>query len=225
MATRGLSHLPVANDKAPQALNREIIPYIRELGADVTALGLRLDDLTALLGGIIAGGGGGVPDDDTEILERLDQMIALLTTIEGNQDDPPTGSMPGDVAAIRAAAETGYVELALSSQSGLASWTSEWIDTRRYRFLLLLFSWSAAAGTAGTLGLEGTLDPAKAAQNIHDISSIVTVYYGTWPTVAASAGACTIPLDKVFPYLRLKYTRAAGGAAGQFSPYAFGRVE
>ena len=71
MGVRGLSHLPVAEGMEAQVLNREVIPFIRDLGADVAA-----------------------------IATNLETMLALLNQIELNQEVPPGGTVFGFVAGI-----------------------------------------------------------------------------------------------------------------------------
>jgi hypothetical protein len=129
----------------------------------------------------------------------------------------------GAIVSGRMQVQFPYVELTLTAQAGTSDWQSEWVDARPWNTLLLLLSWTAVVGTTGTLGLEATVDPAKSASNVHDISSVVATYYGKWPAVSSVAGAVTIPLATIFPYVRWKYTAQAGGGPSQFTPFVFGR--
>jgi len=47
MPARSLSHLPVAKGQEAETLNREVIPYLRELGRQVAELAQALEDLEA----------------------------------------------------------------------------------------------------------------------------------------------------------------------------------
>jgi hypothetical protein len=76
--------------------------------------------------------------------------------------------------------------------------------------------WSAVASTAGALSFEGTDDPTQAGY----VPLTVASSHGTWPNVGATASSMMVVLSNCPGYVRLKYTRSAGGGAGQFKVYA-----
>lgn len=84
MPSRGLSHLPVRKGMEAQVLNREIIPYLREVGAEVA-----------------------------DIAPKLDQVVALLTQIEQNQGVPPGGTVFGFVGGITTSANANFASKVL----------------------------------------------------------------------------------------------------------------
>lgn len=108
---------------------------------------------------------------------------------------------------------------ALAAQSGLADWQSEWIPVAAANFRRASFTlaWTLVAATSGTLAFEGTDDPAKAAANV--VTLTIATSHGTYPTVGAAAANALVVLDNCPGYVRVKYTRAAGGGAGQFSGF------
>ena len=103
-------------------------------------------------------------------------------------------------------------------QTGATSWVSEPISVGAggFRVASLTIGWAAVLATAGVLSVEGSDDPSFTAW----VPLTVAASHGTWPNVAAGASSAMVVLSNCPGYLRLKYTRSAGGAADQFSVYA-----
>jgi len=103
----------------------------------------------------------------------------------------------------------------LSAQSGLASWSTPWIPVGvgGWRDLSVTLAWSAVASTSGTLSVEGTDDPTGTIA----VPLTVDVAHGAWPTVGATADKSLVVLSDCPGYVRVVYTRSAGGGAGQFT--------
>lgn len=103
-------------------------------------------------------------------------------------------------------------------QSGAGSWVSDPIavGAAGFRVASLTLSWGAVASTAGVLAAEGTDDPTFATW----VPLTVSVTHGTWPNVAAVAANAMVVLSNCPGFVRLKYTRSAGGGADQFNVYA-----
>lgn len=114
-----------------------------------------------------------------------------------------------------------FTEVAVGAYPGDSQWWSSWIDCRGHDFLLMEASWAAVPSTAGALGIEGALKSDAVAPKIYDITSLITAYYGTWPSVAATAGAAVVPVKGPFPYMRFKYSPTGGGGPLQFTLLAF----
>lgn len=103
----------------------------------------------------------------------------------------------------------------LDAQSGLSSWTSAWVRVGKagYRCISWTTAWAAVAATSGTLSFEGTDDPTQTSV----VALTPTVTHGTYPTVGTAAAAALVVLANCPGWVRMRYTRAAGGAAGQFT--------
>ena len=117
----------------------------------------------------------------------------------------------------------------LVGKSGLATFNGPWFDASLCKSLTFQLSWTAVAATDGTLSCEGTNDPAQAAVNVVTLAvGVVNVGasiepQGTWPTVGATASKAQLKIVDPPHFVRVSYTRIAGGGAGQFSGFAFGR--
>jgi hypothetical protein len=115
----------------------------------------------------------------------------------------------------------------LVSQSGLATWYGPWCDCRELKEIGFTISWTAVAATAGTLSFEGTDDPAQAVAGAGGTNVValanITAAGGTYPTVGTVAANCMVRFENPPIYIRVIYTRSAGGGAGQFSGFAHGR--
>lgn len=111
-----------------------------------------------------------------------------------------------------------YASQPLASQSGAASFTSDPIPVAKSGFsrLSLTILWAAVAATAGVLSLEGTDDPTQTTW----VPLTITTYHGTWPNVAATASQALVVLSDCPAFVRIRYTRSAGGGAAQFNAYA-----
>lgn len=107
--------------------------------------------------------------------------------------------------------------LKLAPQSGAASWVSAWIPVSQdgWRLASLTVAWGAVAATAGALSIEGTDDPGGTAA----VPLTVATSHGTWPTVGATASAALVVLTNCPGWIRVRYTRTAGGGADQFQTY------
>lgn len=107
----------------------------------------------------------------------------------------------------------------LASQSGLASWSSAWlaVGSAGYRMLSSTIAWSAVAATAGVITFEGSDDPAHAAP----VTLTIDKTHGDdISAVGASAGEAVVVLADCPGWVRIVYTRSAGGGAGQFTMFA-----
>jgi len=117
----------------------------------------------------------------------------------------------------------------LYNKSGSATFNGPWFDASECKSVVFQLSWSAFAATDGTLSCEGTNDPAQAAGNQVTLAvGVVNVGasiepQGTWPTVGATASKCTLKIVDPPHFVRISYTRIAGGTTNQFQGFAFGR--
>ena len=109
----------------------------------------------------------------------------------------------------------------LVGQTGLSSWQGPWFDASLCHELGFTVAWTAVAATNGTLYIEGTDDPDKGALNVVPLT--ISTSHGTWPTVAAIAGNAMVRVSNPPHFIRLGYTRIAGGGAAQFKAFCHGR--
>ena len=112
------------------------------------------------------------------------------------------------------------------NQSGAASWYGPWFDCATCHQIGFTVSWSAVAATAGTLAIEGTDDTSQAvagAGGANVVTLTVSTSHGTFPTVGTTAANAMVRLENPPHWVRLKYTRSAGGGASQFQAFAHGR--
>lgn len=113
-------------------------------------------------------------------------------------------------------------------KSGLATWRSEWVHITKPRCILTwLIAWTAFAATAGTITLEGTNDPLSAVSgaagnNVFTLTTASLPLWGTGFTPDANAGRTWVALEGCPNYVRMVYTRSAGGGVDQFSYWIFG---
>ena len=110
--------------------------------------------------------------------------------------------------------------------SGLATFYGPWVDCSKARSMSFNLAWTAVAATAGTLSIEGTNDDAQAVTgtagtNVTTLT--IGTYHGTYPTVSTSAANCMVIVEPCPKWVRIVYTRSAGGGAGQFTGRVFGR--
>lgn len=107
--------------------------------------------------------------------------------------------------------------------SGGASFNGGWIDTQAFRVVAFNVSWTAVAATNGTISFEATNDPLQQAGSI--VALTITTIHGNGGvlTVGTSASAIGVVIENTFAFHRLKYTRSAGGGAGQFNAWVLGR--
>ena len=105
----------------------------------------------------------------------------------------------------------------IPAKSGLANWTSDWIPVASggYRMASLQVNWTAVAATNGTLSVEGTNDASKTVVT----SLTIDKSHGTYPTVGATASSAMVNVSDCPGWIRVKYTRVAGGGAGQFTGF------
>jgi hypothetical protein len=106
----------------------------------------------------------------------------------------------------------------LTAQSGTGDWATSWIPVGAagFRNASLTAKWAAAGSTSGTLSIEGTDDPL----GVVAVALTIDKSHGTYPTVGATASQGLVALSNCPGFIRMKYTRAAGGAASQFDVYA-----
>jgi hypothetical protein len=123
---------------------------------------------------------------------------------------------------------TPFQNLSYGTFSGLADWVGGWLDMRPYgdaRGISFFTSWSAVAATNGTLYLEGTNDPAKAAANVIRyggllwVPSATGIAISTGNVVGATAAGASIGARGCPAFIRHGYARVAGGGAAQFSSF------
>ncbi len=129
----------------------------------------------------------------------------------------------------------------LPATTGLASWVSPFVDCTYCHQISFTIAWTAVAATAGTLTIEGTDDPTQAnslyshsyayAQVAADFTAgtnvvplTITTTHGTYPTVSTSAANAMVILENPPRFVRVKYTRSAGGGAAQFTVLASARA-
>lgn len=117
-----------------------------------------------------------------------------------------------------------YVPIVLAAESGLGNWQTQWIPCSPGSTLVLQLKWTAVAATAGTLGMDGTADPAKAATSIVPMpawtAGTTPGVFGTWPTVGAVAASGLVIIKNPLPWMRASYVRGGGGGVGQFTGWA-----
>ena len=109
----------------------------------------------------------------------------------------------------------------LLGQSGLATYVTPWVRTRNFHRVSFTIEWTGVAATAGTLSLEGTDvpadDPAAPPAATSIVPLTITTFHGTWPAVAAVAANALVVVANPPGWVRGRYTRSAGGGAGQFN--------
>ena len=107
----------------------------------------------------------------------------------------------------------------LANRSGAADWVSDAIAVGAggHRVASFTILWAAFAATAGTLSFEGTDDPTNAAASWVPIT--VAKSHGTFPAVGAVAAKALVLLSNCPGWVRVKYTRSAGGTADQFQTW------
>lgn len=124
--------------------------------------------------------------------------------------------------------------------SGLASFTGRWIDTAMLSCISFNIWWTAVAATAGTLAIQASndmtmgVDPNASGPTAESITTLTL----TAPTggstlgvhgnsgslaVGASASSVVIIMEKLPKFLRVSYTRSAGGGSGQFFGSVYGK--
>ena len=103
--------------------------------------------------------------------------------------------------------------------SMLANILGPWIDCADVVCMGFHAEWAAFAATSGTLSIQGSNDPTQTKFQEMTIS----VSHGTWPTVGATAAGAIVLIQNPPHWLRLKYTRVAGGTTNQMQAWAFGR--
>jgi hypothetical protein len=110
-----------------------------------------------------------------------------------------------------------YAKQILTGQDGSASFTSAWIPVavNGFRAASFTLAWAGATSTAGTLSFEGTDDPAQGVV----VPLTINTSHGTFPTVGAAASQALVVINNCPAYVRMKWTRSGGGAAGQFNGY------
>lgn len=109
----------------------------------------------------------------------------------------------------------------LLGQTGLASFSGPWVRCDYLHRVSFTVSWTAVAATAGTLSLEGTDYPIDrpelgAVPATAIVPLTITAFHGTWPAVAAIAAVGLVIAENLPRWVRLTYTRSAGGGAAQF---------
>ena len=94
-----------------------------------------------------------------------------------------------------------------------------WMDCADVVCMGFHAEWAAFAATSGTLSIQGTNDPTQ----VKFQEMTIAVSHGTFPTVAAAAAGAIVLVQNPPHWVRLKYTRVAGGTTAQMQAWAFGR--
>lgn len=106
---------------------------------------------------------------------------------------------------------------------GSATWVSRWIELSSPASIIsFLITWTAVAATVGVLTVEVTNDPAQASTSVVTLTTASLTLWGTGFVPDASAGKTWLSLEALPRFVRVKYTRSAGGGAAQFSLFTFG---
>ena len=103
--------------------------------------------------------------------------------------------------------------------SMLADVQGEWLDCDTVVAIAFHVEWSAFAATDGTLSIEGTNDPTQTKFQ----ALTINVSHGTFPTAGATAAGAIVILQNPPRFVRLKYTRTAGGTTGQMNAWVEAR--
>lgn len=111
-----------------------------------------------------------------------------------------------------------YNAQTISDESGAASFVSDWLAVGAAGFADASYTldWTAVASTAGALTFEGTDDPSGAK------SAALTVdkqHGSDISAVDANAGTAVVILTNCPGYVRVRWTRSAGGGAAQFNAF------
>lgn len=110
--------------------------------------------------------------------------------------------------------------------SGAATWHGPWFDASLCASLTFNVSWSAVAATDGALSIEATNDPAQAAANVVTLladNTLTNVQVNGTLTVSTTASKALITVTRPSHFVRVSYTRTAGGGANQFQVFVHGR--
>lgn len=110
----------------------------------------------------------------------------------------------------------------VQNQSGSSTWQSGWFDCSKSHCVSFTVSWTAVALTAGTLSLQGTDDPTKAATSV--VTLTLSTTHGTWPTVSTTASAGLAIIENAPRFVRVVFTSTAGGGANQFNVFVGARA-
>lgn len=107
-----------------------------------------------------------------------------------------------------------------SRQSGVASWTTDWVYPRNVSLFIASVEWTAVAATNGTLYLEmnnGYAIPVDADHNrVLVLPAGTPGTYGAWPNVGVAKDNAEVFIKNPALAMRLGYTAIAGGGADQF---------
>lgn len=116
----------------------------------------------------------------------------------------------------------------LTDQSGVNDWDGAWVFCAGRKRVVFHIKWSAFAGTAGTIRLDGagTYNGATPAQasgpdltaDAIDLAPSSGVY-GTGLTVGATAGGTIIDIENPTPWLRLGFVQTVPGTVDQFQAW------
>jgi hypothetical protein len=117
-----------------------------------------------------------------------------------------------------------YLNIAPGSTNGSASFNAAWIDARKAREMFVHFAWTAVASTNAVFTIQGSEDP-----SLLDATAVTltpTVIHGNAAslTLGATASAAIAMIEYIPSYMRVVYTRTAGGGANQLSVYLMGRA-
>lgn len=106
----------------------------------------------------------------------------------------------------------------LTNQSGVGSFQGTWVACFIGELAIWEVWWSAFAGTAGSLALQGTQDQqaVPSASRIITLPALTSGVYGAWPTVGATAGNAVAMIKSPFSRMRLTYTSSGPGTVNQF---------
>lgn len=119
----------------------------------------------------------------------------------------------------------------LLGQSGIATFSGPWVRCDGLHRVSFNAAWGGAAGTTGTLSIEGTDYPLDKtpdqiailpAQALFIVPLNVTVSHGVFPGVLATAGNCEVIVENPPRWVRLTYTHIGGAVARTFNVFRGG---
>lgn len=117
-----------------------------------------------------------------------------------------------------------YQRTILTAASGLADWTTSYVDCSMYKTVSFQVEWDGVAASSGEIFLEGA--------NVNGalVQRFANADMDWWlngalaaPVVTAVAGSALLVVENPMALHRLTYVWAAGGAAAQFRFFVNGR--
>ncbi len=117
-----------------------------------------------------------------------------------------------------------YLNLPPGTSNGSASFNGAWIDTRKAREALIHFAWTAVAATNSVFTIQGSEDPSVSDTTAVTLTPTVIHGNGAVLTLGATASAAIALVEYIPSFMRIVYTRTAGGGANQLSIWIMGRA-